>query len=57
MSAAGQVAAVVAILASLFLVTRGFQGDGLARKSTFKAGLIWAAVIVGATLLVRLLGA
>ncbi len=57
MTSAGQIVAIVTVLASLYLVTRGFRADGNDRGRLIKLALIWALIIVGSTLfLAHLLG-
>ena len=57
MSSTAQIVAIIAVLGSLFLVTRGFRGHGLSMNQTVKMALIWAAIIlVGTLVLSRLAG-
>lgn len=57
MSGAGQIVAIIAIVASLFLVTPGFRSNGHSLSSTLKMALVWALIIiVGALLISKLAG-
>jgi hypothetical protein len=47
-----QIVTVVSVLASLYLVTRGFRGHGLSINQTVKMALIWAGIILVGTLLI-----
>lgn len=56
MSTTAQIVAVIAVLASLFLATRGFSSQFSGGKA-LKLGLIWAIIIVVGTLVIgRLAG-
>lgn len=57
MTTTAQIVAIISVLASLFLVTRGFRSHGLSINQTVKMALIWAAIILVGTLVVsRLAG-
>ncbi|WP_161597978.1 hypothetical protein [Novosphingobium ginsenosidimutans] len=57
MTTTAQIVAIISVLASLFLVTRGFRSHGLSINQTVKMALIWAAIIsVGTLLISRLAG-
>lgn len=57
MTTTAQIVAIISVLASLFLVTRGFRSHGLSINQTVKMALIWAAIILVGTLLIsRLAG-
>lgn len=57
MSTTAQIVAIIAGLASLYLVTRGWFEHGHSRQTTIKIALIWCGIIAGVALLVRFLGA
>lgn len=57
MSTAAQIVMILSLLASLYLVTRGFRSHGLSLNQTVKMGLIWAVIIlVGSLVIGRLAG-
>lgn len=57
MSTAAQIVMILSVLASLYLVTRGFRSHGLSLNQTVKMGLIWAVIILVGTLIIgRLAG-
>jgi len=56
-STTAQIVTLISVLASLFLVTRGFSSHGLSMSQTVKMALIWAVIILVGTLLIgRLAG-
>lgn len=48
-------AALIAVLASLILVTRGLRSHQLSRQTLIRYGLAWAAIIAALVLLVATL--
>ena len=52
MSTTAQIVAIISVLGSLFLATRGFRGHGLSLNQTVKMALIWAAIIAIGTLVI-----
>lgn len=52
MSTTAQLVMLVSVLASLYLVTRGFRSHGLSLGQTVKMALIWGAIILAGTLLI-----
>jgi len=52
MSMTVQLVTLVSVLASLYLVTRGFRSHGLSLGQTVKMALIWGAIILAGTLLI-----
>lgn len=52
MSTTAQIVALISLLGSLFLATRGFRGHGLSLNQTVKMALIWAAIILVGTLVI-----
>lgn len=52
MSTPAQIVALISVLGSLFLATRGFRGHGLSLNQTVKMALIWAAIILVGTLVI-----
>ena len=57
MNTTAQIVAIMAVLGSLFLATRGFRGHGLSVNQTVKMALVWAAIILVGTLVIsRLAG-
>lgn len=50
--ATAQIAAVLAVLASLWLVTRGFRSHSLSLARTWKFAAIWALIILLVALII-----
>lgn len=48
--------ALIAVLASLVLVTRNLRGQQLSRETLFRYGGAWAAIIAALALLITALG-
>ena len=46
MSTTAQIVAIIAALASLFLVLRGYRSHGVSSSDTMKMALAWAAIIL-----------
>ena len=47
-----QIVSILTILASLYLVTRGFRSQGLSLNTTLKMALVWAVIIGLGTFLI-----
>jgi hypothetical protein len=45
-STTGQIVAIIAALASLFLVVRNFKSHGISMPNTLKMAAVWAAIIL-----------
>lgn len=52
MSSTAQIVTIISVLASLFLVTRGFRSHGHSSGNTAKMALVWGVIIVIGTLLI-----
>lgn len=52
MSTTAQIVAVISVLLSLFLVTRGFRSHGHSLSETAKMALVWGVIILMGTLLI-----
>lgn len=52
MSTTAQIVTLISVLASLYLVTRGFRSHGLSMKQTLKMALVWTVIILVGTLLI-----
>ncbi len=52
MSTTAQIVTLISVLASLYLVTRGFRSHGLSVNATIKMALVWAVIILAGTLLI-----
>lgn len=52
MSTTAQIVTLISVLASLYLVTRGFRSHGLSLNATIKMALAWAVIILVGTLLI-----
>ena len=52
MSTTAQIVTMISILASLYLVTRGFRSHGHSLGNTAKMALVWGVIIVLGTLLI-----
>ena len=50
-----QLVALIAVLASLILVSRGLRGHQLPRQTLIRYGLAWAAIIAALVLLIAAL--
>ncbi len=52
MSTTAQIVTLISVLASLYLVTRGFRSHGLSMNQTMKMALVWGVIILLGTLLI-----
>ena len=52
MSNTAQIVTIISVLASLFLVTRGFRSHGHSSGNTAKMALVWVVIILIGTLLI-----
>ncbi|WP_260922428.1 hypothetical protein [Novosphingobium sp. 9] len=55
MSSMGTIVAIITVLGSLFLVTRGSTFQSMKASQTVKLAAIWAAIILGLVLLISFL--
>jgi hypothetical protein len=55
MSTTAQIVTIIALLASLFLVTRGLQSHRLGQSAIVRMGVTWVLIIIGLVVLIRLI--
>lgn len=56
MGQADTIVAIIAMLGSLFLVTRGSRFQGIAGGRRIKLALVWGVIFLAVILLVRVIG-